>query len=66
MGIGIGVYCKICGEQLTSLSTIDEEQNKICSECSTTIVSFKDKMEKADEDGIIVITDREAFNKLFE
>lgn len=33
MGIGIGVKCKYCGRQLTSLSSYEEESDKICNEC---------------------------------
>ena len=33
MGLGIGVNCKYCGEQLTVLDDIEKEKAETCTRC---------------------------------
>ena len=39
MGLGIGKYCKICGEQLNYGEGFDEEK-KICNPCKEKLPKF--------------------------
>lgn len=48
MGIGIGVMCKICGEQLTSLDSLYHEKQEICTDCYNKFVLWKEKGDKHD------------------
>lgn len=46
MGIGIGVNCKVCGDQLTSLSSSEAEEKQICDSCLLLAIWLIDTINK--------------------